>query len=645
MSIQRALLTSCAVVVVGACGADSNAPVPGDIAGGWVFRERLVGPLRTCDDTARVRVVQQSARFTVTGAQTGVCRGSAGETTPNPGAVAVVDGHISGGSAVSFSFGACTYTGTISNGDDALDGTVRCLGNSPATGTWRMTRTDIEPPSVTAPALSREVSHGDTITVAVSASDSALAVIGVSIVFTPVNFVVECPRILPPAVMSAAVGGTAAEAAFRAEVPNCAGDAQVIAFAVDTAGNRAEDVHHPSLIVLPESQVNGSFDDSLYTVGDTAEISVAATNPRGLSWVGYHWGNPNPVSRDSIAVSGTSAAHHFALPLPGVGPHTHVTVQAFARHRLGWLSKSQEHVSSRVTDAVRLPLERLTLPGSARDVAYAAGTNRVFISGPGHEEVWEVGLAPLALRARHAIDGPAASLDLSRSEDSLIVALRGQLTLAVVRVSTGSVENLALTPPDTISIHDARQVRIVANDRALVLVASGSSGYVTQLDLTTGTQLYRVPWYGYGTLERTPDRSRLLLIDGGSPVGDQLYLAASDSFLPPQSGVVRLFGTEGQISADDLAAHWVVGCQLFTADMGAIRLFSDPTLGPGPTALTRDGTRAYCTRNDGVLEFDVATGNLLRAIWLPSHPELLEALPGNRLLAVSGTTLYLLTLP
>ena len=88
-----------------------------------------------------------------------------------------------------------------------------------------------------------------------------------------------------------------------------------------------------------------------------------------------------------------------------------------------------------------------------------------------------------------------------------------------------------------------------------------------------------------------------------------------------------------------------MGCQLFTADMSAIRLFSDPSVSFGPSALARDDTRAYCPRLDGVVEFDVATGNRLREIWLPLRPDVLKALPGNRLLAASGNQLYLVTLP
>jgi hypothetical protein len=65
----------------------------------------------------------------------------------------------------------------------------------------------------------------------------------------------------------------------------------------------------------------------------------------------------------------------------------------------------------------------------------------------------------------------------------------------------------------------------------------------------------------------------------------------------------------------------------------------------GPSALATDATRAYCGRQDGFVEFDVTTGNRVRAVLLPRHPDYLRALPGKRVVAATGGTLYLVTLP
>lgn len=642
----RLVLAVAVLAAVGACSENATAPVANDIGGTWLLQEHLVAAAAgvTCDDTSRLSLQQNNARFALAGTQAGLCRSGGGDSVPNNGAVSGT-GRIGSAGAVTFAFGGCQYAGTIETGDGVMNGTAQCSATGiTASGTWHMSRADFDPPAATALVTSAAVSHGDTIVVQVTAADSALAFVGDSVAFDPVNYSSDCPQHLPTVAESVAVSGKGVQHTFRAAVPGCAWYARVYGFAVDTAGNRAVDALNALPIILPESQVSGTLDDTVYTLGDTVRIIVTATNSRGLGWVGYRWGDPNPVAADSIAVSGTSASKSFKLVLPGGGAIPQVLVTPFARHRLEWLT-TIAYLAARVTDAVRLPIERLTLPGMPTDIAYAAGSDRVFLNDTGQSVVRTVTLAPFALDSTYAIGARAVSLDLSGSEDSLVVALKEQLALAVVRRGSGTVQTVPLSPPDLIDLYDARHVRVVGNGRALVLIGSGSAGHVVQLDLGTGTQRDRVTWSGYGTLDRSGDRTRLLLIDGGSPVGDQLYLAASDTFLPPQSGVVSLFGTEAQVSADDPISQWLVGCQLLTADMASIRLFSDPSVGFGPSALARAGTRAYCPRLDGVVEFDVATGSRLRAIWLPQRPDVLKALPGNRLLAASGNQLYLVTLP
>jgi hypothetical protein len=649
--VRHGLLTAGVLVAAAAgCSGDISALVH-DIHGDWRFTEHLEAASLglVCDDSAKVSVTQSGASFSVGGTQSGVCRVAGGDSISNVGGVSAQDGRIAG-STLTFDYGGCRYSGAIAADNAAMNGTAQCAvvtpgGSGTAMGTWRMLRADITPPAVTARVRAGVLTHGDTLWVSVQGDDStALAYLGDSVAYDPVVYSLDCPRSLPAARDSGAVSGRFAERSFAQVIPGCTDYIRVTAFAVDTAGNRGTVTLNSFEIVLRVSQLAGSLDDSLYTLGDTVRISMTGTNERGLSWVGYRWYDPNFAGQDSVAVTGTTAAHVFQLPIPADGPVTELLVRVFARHRLGWLTE-QDFLFARLTDAIRLPIERLTLPGAPNDITYAAGSDRLFLDDTGQAVVRVVGLAPFTLGATYNIGAPGASLDLSDSEDSILVALKGQLALGVVRVSTGAVGSVAITPPDLVGIYDARRVRVVGNGQAMALIGSGSAGDVVQLDLSNGVQRVRVPWSGYGTSERTGDRSRLLLMDGGSPVGDRLYLAASDTFLPPQSGVVSLFGTNAQVSADNLATTWLVSCQLLTADMAPLRTLSDPSVSFGPSAIAADGTRAYCGRQDGVVEFDVATGNRMRAVWLPGRPDYLKALPGNRLLAASGSTLYLVTLP
>jgi hypothetical protein len=633
-----------------ACGHEVNAPPThsADINGDWLFRERLEsGALALlCIDAARTHVTQTGATFTFTAQQYGFCR--IGTDSAPVSRLQDVRNGVINGSQVTFGDANCSYRGTIATGDNAASGTVSCqltLPSGPATvpGTWQAQRTDFTPPTVSATVGNGTVSHGDTLHVTVHATDkSQLALVGDSVAYDRA-LTNECPTDPPPGRDSTAASGTSAQHTFSHVVPACTGAIRVVAFASDTAGNRGTSKAQWVSFVLPVSQVSGSLDDTVYTLGDTVRIDMTAANSRGLGYVGYRGYNPNPAGQDSVAVTGTSVTRPFKLAIPRNAPVTQLSVRVFARHRLGWLTES-DFLYARTTDAIRLAVQRLALSSTPHDMVYAAASGRIFLvdSTPA---VREVVLSPFSLGTTYPLAVRGASLDVSPGEDSLLVALSGQMNVAVVRRSGAATVTVPITPPDLIDIWDVRRLRVAAGGRAMLGVGSGSAGHIVQLALSDRTQTVRQDWYGYGTFERSGDRSRILLIDDTSPVRSQLYLAATDTFLPHQSGVVAVYGTYGETSGDDAATKWLVSCQLLTADMTPIRTFTDPSLLIGPSALATDASNAYCGRTDGFLQFDLATGNRVRAVWLPSQPQYLKALPGGRVLAFSGPSLYLVTVP
>lgn len=645
-SILRLGVVIVSVAKTTACSEAPAGPVTNEISGDWLFTEQLQGAADAlvCYDTARVRVVQSNARFSIAGYQSGACRIGTSVWVPNSGEVDVSDGRIGDASSVTFSFGGCRYTGAIASGDAALSGDARCTVSSPggsitATGSWRMGRADFLPPTVTGTLSPSVLSHGDTIQVSVQAQDSVgLAYVGASISFDRVVYSPDCPTDRPPVRDSVAVSGKSAERAFRYMVPGCTWYVSVSVFAGDTAGHRADVAVEPREVTFPVTQISGTLDDTVYTLGDTVRISVTATNARGLGYVGYRWYIPNFAGQDSIPVSGTSASPSLNLAIPFNAPVTQLMVRLFARHQLGWLTEF-DLPWVRTTDAIQLPLIGLELPGTPNDVTYASLSDRLYFTDPTTAVVREVMLSPLSLGGTYPIPTAGVSLDLSRSEDSLLVGLKGQLAFAMVRRSGGSAVTVPIIHPDEINLYEVRRIRVAGNGRAMVHVWSGGSGHVVEVDPSDGSQRVRIPWYGYATFDRNSDRSRLLFID---PPDGRLYVASSDTFLPPQSGVIRGCCS---ISGDAAATQWLVGFQLLTADMVPIRVLTDPSVDYGPSALATEGDRAYCARRDGFVEFDASSGERVRAVWLPSRPDYLRALPGHRVVALSGNALYLVTLP
>lgn len=633
-----------------ACSDDPTTPVTNDVGGDWIFSERLEGPSvgLVCLDTAWVSVVQEDASIRVTGTQWGVCEIEGVGSFENGGSIDISDGRIDGGGAVSFAFGDCSYTGQISDGDRAITGTGRCTldldpGEVLVTSTWSMRRADFRPPTVAGSLSPSTLSHGDTLSLTLQATDgAALAWIGETVTWDrPLD--PECPTNPPPAADSAVASGATAQRTVRYAVPACTGQIFVTVFAADTAGNRAEVELDRIAVELPVSVVTGMLSDSLYTLGDTVTVDVSASNARGLSWVGYRWYHPNFSGQDSVAVSGTDASEQLDLVIPESDQASQLTVRVFARHRLGWLTE-EELPPARTTDAEILPVTGIELPAAVRDWTYSPSLDRLYLSYVDAARVDELRFDPLGFGLTYPLPAPGAGLDLTLSEDTLLVALKERLEVAVQPRAGGAPSLLDVTPPDGINIYDGRRLRVSATGRALLGAGSGSGGYLIDLDAGDGSQTVREPWAGYGTFERTGDRSRVLFVLAGSPVQSRLYVAAGDTFLPEESGRINLFGTEGAISSDDASSRWLAGCELLTADMDPLRVLADPALDWGGSALSLDGSRAYCAKGDGVLEFDAETGERIRAIWLPARPEWLKMLTGNRLLAVAGRTAFLVVL-
>jgi hypothetical protein len=438
---------------------------------------------------------------------------------------------------------------------------------------------------------------------------------------------------------STQVSGTSAATTFRFVVPGCTGRVDATAFAVDTAGNRTEG-HDFLIVVLPISTFEAALSDTVYSLGDSARVTVTATNPHGLGWVGVRWSTLALVRAESVAVSGTSATHTFAVQVPPNEQRFELVASVFARHTLGYRS-SVALPAARTTDAQRMPMQTLELPGVPTDAVWSPRRDRVYLTMRQVAAVRELTLAPLALGAAFSLAGYGTSLDLTESEDSLVVARSDTLALGVVPLTGGAGSTVFLAPPETLSmnIYDTRRVRVVGGARAMVGAGSGSSGWLMEVNLASLAQRRRVPWYGYGTFERAA-RARLLVVDGTSPVGSQLYLAATDTFLPPESG--RLHGY--QPTADTVGSAWLVGSELFTPDLAFLRGMQGEISWESCT-LAVDGARVYCPRFDGMTEYDAATGAPMRAVLLPRAPLRLLALGARRVLAVRDSAAYLVSLP
>ena len=642
---MRALRLFLILGLVAACSSgDTTSPVLHQVAGTWKLIEHLEGPANSvvCDDTARVTISQASAALTIAGDGNVHCHWATGDSLVTPVSYAAagrLDGHN-----VTLPDPTCPYAGTVNGTDDVMSGSVDCPGSAlgvggRVTGTWRLVRSDFAPPTMSLALSPAGATHGDTVLVTISAADNlALQRLGFAAVMdglSPSDGTCPPPNVTVSDSVTLSLDTTLV--AFKVAIPACTGRMDVMAFAADTAGNRQQ-ASGTLFVRLPVSTVTGTLSDTLYTLGDSARITITATNPDGLGWLGVRWTTVAPIGAESVLVSGTSAQHTFAVRLPPGDPPFRLYVTVFARHTLGFRS-SVDVPDVRTTDAQQLPVQSLRLSAVPLDWIWSPRRDRVYLAQRFVSTVHEVGLAPLATTATFTLPGYGASLDLTEGEDSLVVARGGALAVSVVPLGGGAVTDIPVTPPDLIDIYDTRRVRVVAGARAMIGVGSGSAGAIMELDLGTAAQRFRVPWGGYGTFERGA-RARMLMDDGGSPVGSQVYLAATDTFLPPASGLLHGY----QPVADSAGTRWLVSSELFDAALTLLSTMSGEPLYQ-PCALAPDGTRVYCARMDGFTEYDAATGLKLRAIHLPVGPTRLLGVGAGRVLAIRDSTLYLVTLP
>ncbi len=635
----------CVAVTLWGCGGGTEPHgVAHHLAGTWKLIEHVEGQGGSvvCDDTASIGVTQADALLTLSGGGAVHCRWASGDSVSDWASYAVtarLDGNT-----VTVADPDCPYVGSVNATDDVVAGTEDCAGSSlgvsgRVTGPWRLARTETEPPSVTVSVGPTGLTQGDTADFAVQASDAGgLARIGVVAVMqgsSPRND--DCPEAGDTVRDSVVVSGSSAAHTFRAMVPGCTAAVAVTAFALDTAGNRGEQGQF-QLVRLPISTLEASLSDTIFMLGDTARVTITASNPDGLAWVGVRWTFNTFLGQDSLPVSGTSATRTFAVRVPPEGPPVNLTARVFARHRYGWPT-TVELPSAHTTDELIVPVQSLSLPGAPGDWVWGLKRDRVYFSYRGVPSVSEVGLAPLAELGSYALGGPAVSLDLTESEDSLVVGRADSLLLGVIPLGGGPATGIPVVPPDTVDLYGVFRLRVVAGGRVFIGVASGGAGSIQELLLGTGTQRTRGSWFNAGSVERMR-RDRLLFLDATSPVGSRLYLAATDTLLPEAWDVVH----GSSPVADTAGARWMVGSELFDAGLNLLRGMGDEQRYQ-PCGLAPDGSRAYCGLYDGFTEYDAATGLKLKAVHLPARPDRLLALGGGRVLAISGSTLYLVTVP
>jgi hypothetical protein len=638
-----------------ACAGEPIAPPgpPAQVAGSWIaIGELSDGGSLLCYDTARAVLVQDGERLDARVYHAGHC-----PTPSGPGfelsfwqedSTARVRGRT-----IRYRGTGCASTGTVSADGSTIEGRLECsqvplnpVGFVGLSGPWRMHRGDFSAPHVVDLTVTpAAATHGDTVTVAITARDSvALAWVAIGLEF-PASFGRDCGGVAPPTLRDTiAVAGPEATATFRVPVVTCAVGTYRLRYAAgDTAGNVAERQSEVYEFRAAESVVAGAVTDTVLTGGDTARIVVQATNARGLSWIGVR--AIDGVSwADSVAATGTAAQHEFRRVTPEVAGSGGFGVIPFARHSLGHLTEAP-FASTRLTDALILPARMVTLPRAPGEhvVDIAGGT--LLLTDPVDPVLRVLREADFETPGTIALPRAGVSVELGTGSDSLLVTHRSPGALSVLDRGSATWRTVSLTlPVDLEQFHtteEPRQVRAMATGRVLLALASGTGGHVFEVNTVSGALVTRSGWFSGTAFHRTADRSRAY-VDAWAGL---IYDSAADAFVAAASlGLSQLPGPT-LFDVDAAVSMVLAGCRGYTPALAPALTVDERAYSSYGVAISPDGTRIYCGRPDGVDEFDAVTGAWRRAFWTTSAPTWIRMLGDGHLVVGLGTRVELLTLP
>ena len=296
----------------------------------------------------------------------------------------------------------------------------------------------------------------------------------------------------------------------------------------------------------------------------------------------------------------------------------------------------------------------LTLEAPAADVAYDEKRNLLYLAEPGFSQIGVLSLASLEY-GEPIPTGPSrpTGLDLSVSQDSLIVSLPEAKAIGVIHLATTTrvldtvsvnVDDFMNQRPDILRVMEGGKVVIAAT-----FDGSGFGGQVLEYDLATQTQRAAVVGINDGVTEltrlaRSGNRQKLLLLidDSCCPLVGFVYNAHADSWSSQIATVDRFFPS---VAATSDGARFLIRATLFSGTLVPLQTYSPNGYTDGPTALSIDGTTGFFATADGVLALQLADGRTSRTMPTSGPPTQIFVLPtGKALVVLTATTVHVFRL-
>jgi len=357
---------------------------------------------------------------------------------------------------------------------------------------------------------------------------------------------------------------------------------------------------------------------------DTFRLTIKGQDNARLQQVGYRFGAPASIA-DSFATTDsvlTQTITH-AIPVSWIGNSTYsvFAVDAAGNRRevlLGTLT---------VANRTRAAPWSASLGGTVRDMAYDTKRNTLYLSLSDSNRVAVLSLDSKSFATPLAFTGQPRGLDLSLGSDSLLVALRATPYVSVVNLVTSQRDTVRVNADNFLN-RGPDNIRVMANNRALVTITFDGSGYggtLVELDLATRAYASRKTVTEFVPLCRSANRSAALILidDSCCPIEGVVYDAFNATFPADRGTVSRYFNYP---SADYGGSRFLITGELFTGGLASLGSIAPP-FATGPSVLSPDGAAAYFATSSGVTNVRVSDGSVIGSVTLGAQPYRLAISP------------------
>ena len=330
-----------------------------------------------------------------------------------------------------------------------------------------------------------------------------------------------------------------------------------------------------------------------YFVGDTLRPFISAQDNRAVRSIIWEV-QPSGV-RDSISGPG---GRFVDIPIRPEWAGTRIQIRLFARDLSGLVSDTlvAPITGLPIYPTVQRPTRWTTIAGDVEDLAFDSKRGMLYlVQAEGSVRIGVFSLSNLAIGESIPLRTGASDLDLTPSDDSLVLALPYDRALGIIDLRQSSPRTVTVLPLkslDTTTQQAPWQVRVGANGKAYVMLEGPTptpSGLL-EVDFATGTErLITGSNIAGARYERSFDRTALIF-DRGTDLLER-YDVALDAFGPlhaPRSiyGPLRVDGDGARVS---------IGLDVYDASLDFLRRLPSVYGGeavPG-AALSKDGTFLY----------------------------------------------------